>query len=133
MSATHPADEDLTAAANEVLLSSDPYTISAKQIRLQLEEKFGCDLTDKKDLLRSIIEAFLADRQSESEEEEKEDVNSSSKTKKVTGKGFGSVLYTSQLAEFMEKDSGSRTEVGAVRKYLFAYEVYLLTFCILLI
>ncbi|RYH16661.1 hypothetical protein EON65_29685 [archaeon] len=124
-----PSDDDLASAANEVLLASDPYTISAKQIRLQLEEKFGCELTTKKDLLRTIIENFLVDRRSESEkEDEKQEAASSGKAKKPVGKGFGSVLYTSQLANFMQKDSGTRTEVGIlIKKILYTYMSIIIT------
>lgn len=128
--ADFPSDDDLAAGANEVLLASDPYTISAKQIRLQLEEKFGCELTAKKDLLRTIIENFLADRQSESEQDDEEpEVVSSGKAKKA-GKGFGSVMYTSQLADFMQKDSGSRTEVRLIfHPYFYAPKSINLLLC----
>ncbi|PPQ79006.1 hypothetical protein CVT25_002315 [Psilocybe cyanescens] len=54
-----PSDVDIDRAVQEVLRSADLNTITKREIRRQLEEYFGMDLTSRKAVINSCIDRIL--------------------------------------------------------------------------
>jgi len=66
--------EKLKAEVSAILKGADLETLSAKKVRQQLEEKLGCDLSERKKEIDAIIMADVEDQvNSHSEEEASED------------------------------------------------------------
>ncbi|CAL4088558.1 unnamed protein product [Meganyctiphanes norvegica] len=66
--------EALKEQVSAILKGADLETLSAKKVRQQLEEKLGCDLSDRKKEIDAIIMADVEDQvNSHSEEEASED------------------------------------------------------------
>ncbi|RKP09587.1 chitin synthase-domain-containing protein [Thamnocephalis sphaerospora] len=57
-----PSDEQLVAEIRQILLTSDLMTITKKQVREQLSQMHGIDLTPRKDFINSTIELILQNR-----------------------------------------------------------------------
>lgn len=68
-------DDALVGHISALLATCDPYEISLKQIRQQLEEKLGCDLADRKALIRQTIEDFLLNQPDGEEEAQADNVD----------------------------------------------------------
>ena len=54
-------DDALRALAVAVLRKSDMASLSLKGLRRQLESSLGVDLKDRRPLLESVVDAFLAE------------------------------------------------------------------------
>lgn len=81
-------DDRLVELTHALLVTADPNTVTPKQIRALLETQLCCDLSSKKDLIRTAIEEFfvkLAEAQAESSESESEHEVTVSKVKRKTG------------------------------------------------
>lgn len=54
-----PTDDDLDHAVRDLLHDADLNTITKREIRRQLEEKFGMDLTPRKAMINAAIDRVL--------------------------------------------------------------------------
>lgn len=54
-----PTDKELKKATAEVLQGCDIASTSLKAVRKQLEEKFGCSLSEQKEVIYKAFEKFL--------------------------------------------------------------------------
>lgn len=54
-----PTDDDLDYAVRELLRDADLNTITKREIRRKLEEKFGMDLTPRKATINAAIDRVL--------------------------------------------------------------------------
>ena len=54
-----PADEDLEAAVKAMLSGVDLESVSMKKIRVDLEEKFGVPLNDKKSIIKDFAQKYI--------------------------------------------------------------------------
>ena len=54
-----PSDEDLEAAVKAMLSGVDLESVSMKKIRVDLEEKFGVPLNDKKSIIKEFAQKYI--------------------------------------------------------------------------
>lgn len=54
-----PSDKEIQKATANILKDCDIATTTLKIIRKQLEEKFGCSLSEKKDLILESFDSFI--------------------------------------------------------------------------
>ncbi|KAI6120169.1 glycosyltransferase family 2 protein [Pisolithus croceorrhizus] len=59
-----PSDADLERAVQNVLRTADLNTVTKREIRRQLEEQFGTDLTARKAMINAAIDRILLENQS---------------------------------------------------------------------
>ena len=57
-----PSDADLEAAVSDVLRNADLNTVTKKNVRQQLEQRFGMDLSGRKAVINSAIDRALLER-----------------------------------------------------------------------
>ncbi|PRW60595.1 Upstream activation factor subunit spp27 [Chlorella sorokiniana] len=125
-----PSDEALVARLRQLLAEIDLATTTEKQLRRKLEAEYGCDLADRKALLRAEINAYLqaeegegeeeaAEEEGEEEGEEAEEATSGRKRGRGGGSGtsLGSFL-SPEMQEFLGEERLPRTQVV---KRLWAY------------
>eukprot|EP00668_Euglena_longa_P045440 GGOE01061101.1.p1 GENE.GGOE01061101.1~~GGOE01061101.1.p1 ORF type:complete len:194 (+),score=78.77 GGOE01061101.1:30-584(+) len=91
--AKQAVEDDVLVAEVKSLLSGDLEGLSVKKVVGLLEEKFKCELQDKKELIKETINKILAEKESASEgeeEEEEEEEKPAKKAKKDNGKSAAS-------------------------------------------
>lgn len=54
-----PTDKELKKATSDILKECDISSTSLKTVRKQLEEKFGCSLSEQKEIIYQAFEKFL--------------------------------------------------------------------------
>lgn len=54
-----PSDDAVLAEIRDILASSDLMSVTKKQIKLELEKRFGMDLTPKKAFISNAVESLL--------------------------------------------------------------------------
>jgi hypothetical protein len=104
-----PNENELILATREILSYCDPHLISLKDIRAQLEAKFGVELSEHRDTIRLTIETFFLRNEDEgaaSGDETDESSNSAAGNKKMmassSSKKKNSGSYTLQsLSPFL--------------------------------
>mmetsp|Transcript_43365 Transcript_43365/g.86152 ORF Transcript_43365/g.86152 Transcript_43365/m.86152 type:complete len:340 (-) Transcript_43365:19-1038(-) len=129
-----PSDKEIQKAAAEILKNCDVATTTLKNIRKQLEDKFQCSLSEKKDIIYESFDKFLslnedilkynevvtAENEAEGEgdtEPIEEPLGNKKKTKSKGG--FSAEVHLSpDLADFMGQEKMPRTEVT---KRIWAY------------
>jgi protein DEK len=57
---TAPTDEELEYAVKEMLAGVNLESVSMKKIRVDLEEKFGVPLNDKKSIIKEFAEKYIS-------------------------------------------------------------------------
>lgn len=57
---TAPTDEELEHAVKEMLAGVNLESVSMKKIRVDLEEKFGVPLNDKKSIIKEFAEKYIS-------------------------------------------------------------------------
>ena len=57
-----PSDLDLERAVQDVLRSADLNSVTKREIRRQLENRFGMDLTSRKSVINASIDRVLLDQ-----------------------------------------------------------------------
>ena|ERR1700761_214511 len=55
-----PSDDELEQAIRNILTTADLNKVTKKNIRQQLEERFGCDLVSRKKTINEIIDRVIA-------------------------------------------------------------------------
>lgn len=55
-----PSDADLERALSQILQSADLNTVTKKDLRRQLEEHFGCDLSARKSTVNGMVDRLLS-------------------------------------------------------------------------
>lgn len=65
--------EDLKKEIQEILKDADLDNTSAKKVRLQLQEKLGCDLTERKKEVDSLVMEVIDEKESQDDEDGEEE------------------------------------------------------------
>lgn len=124
-----PSDKEIRKAASAILKKCDISKTTLKIVRTQLEQQFGCDLKEKKELIYESFEKFLAKSadlikynevvEAESEQLMEEEFVEEPVAKKKSKGGFAAEVHlATDLAEFLGVELLPRTEVT---KRLWAY------------
>eukprot|EP00128_Syssomonas_multiformis_P018145 Colp12_sorted_trinity150504_noHs@11727 len=79
-----PSESKLKQHIKEVLRTADLDTVSAKTVRKQLEEKFGVDLTEKKEDIKTWTLEIMDEIEKEREKKDQESSESSEEENDVT-------------------------------------------------
>lgn len=110
MSSAIPNDAILRGAMEELLLEADVRDMTLKTIRVNLENKFFCDLSGKKEVLKIFLAELMAVDDDDDAEEVQQVV---SKVKKAGANNAFTrpVQLSTNLAEFMGEVTMPRTEV----------------------
>jgi len=125
-----PSNKEIKAAAMEVLSACDVDMMTFKMLRGQLEVKFGCELTDRKDVIRESLETFISQNKDLIEYDTiikaENELSSSSTGADMTAHGAGSgsakkktnsggfkapVQLSTELGNFLGESVMPRTEV----------------------
>jgi upstream activation factor subunit UAF30 len=122
-----PSDSAIRTAALELIAAGDLKAMSLRVVRTQLEEKFGCNLSDKKGVIGEALESFMSqpeemfeyDQIIKAEAEAEAAVEAATKTSGVKSSGtpkkvggFTAIVQLSdELTEFMGSAFLPRTEV----------------------
>jgi upstream activation factor subunit UAF30 len=123
---SEPTDKEIKNAATELLKECDLSSMTLKSIRVELEKKFDCNLSEKKEVIREALEKFLAKNEDEVYEKhlKNEQISSSDdvaaediKPKKKSAFG-ADVQLSEELGSFLGSYVMPRTEVT---KRIWAY------------
>ncbi|GAQ79731.1 hypothetical protein KFL_000370050 [Klebsormidium nitens] len=112
-------DVEIARRVQEKLKTADLQTTTERQLRKQLEEELGVDLTEKKTIIRAEIQKYLDAQQKEEddddddeEEEESAAVDEEEKPKRGGGGGFATPCNLSpQLANLLGAPRLTRNEI----------------------
>ena len=55
-----PSDMELEMATQKILKASDLNTVTKREVRRQLEQTYGCDLTSRKAVINAAIDRHLS-------------------------------------------------------------------------
>lgn len=113
-------DEELIKTVNSMIEESNLDSITLKSLIHDLQSKFHCDLSDKRQLIKDIVNKFIIQQSQDSisasdDEREHEHEDASTCISNMISKpksGFNKELQLStELAEFIGKEFESRSQV----------------------